>query len=178
VAPLKRGICQILEFILSLQAKSLITTHMSLQIQIRKMETIDVSSILMIKKLAEISNVITGVSQQKIEDILRSDFESDMKYYEQKILTDRGFVIEYLGSVIGCGFMAEESDYNIIQSVYIEPSFQNKGIGTILINYLITESKSSHKKYIELETATAQNFYKKLGFTDVENSFKMRLVFT
>jgi N-acetylglutamate synthase-like GNAT family acetyltransferase len=151
---------------------------MSLQVQIRKMEIIDVFSILMIKKLAEISNIISGVSQQKIEDILHGDFDADMKYYEQKILTDRAFVIKHLGSVIGCGFMAEESDYNIIQSVYIEPSFQKKGIGTELVNYLITESKSSHKKYIELETATAQKFYKKLGFTDVENSFKMRLILT
>lgn len=48
----------------------------------------------------------------------------------------------------------------------VEPEYQNKGIGSILLNEIISDSNNNNARPIYLETSTLKNlpWYKKLGF--------------
>jgi GNAT superfamily N-acetyltransferase len=142
-------------------------------IKIRKVEVNDIPNILMIEKLANISNLTKGKSNLTLEKTLYTSYQESKNYYLQKLITHIGFVVEYDMNIIGCGFLIENTKSYTIQTVYIEPSFQSQGIGRLLIEFLIQKAKNDNKEYLELETATAIEFYHKLGFIDVPDTFKM-----
>lgn len=57
----------------------------------------------------------------------------------------------------------------------VDPTFRNKGIGTLLLAYAINETKKLHKRYLRLYTSTnpsrsvAQKMYENTGFKIMKN---------
>jgi N-acetylglutamate synthase-like GNAT family acetyltransferase len=146
-----------------------------MNIKIRKAEIADIPYILLIEKLADISNIIKGRSNDKLEKLVYNDYSESLAYFKSKFETSEGYLVIFDESIIGCGFLLDQNKSYIIQTVYIEPSFQGQGIGTQLMKFLIGKARESRKEFMELETATAEGFYHRLGFVDIPDSFKMVL---
>jgi N-acetylglutamate synthase-like GNAT family acetyltransferase len=140
---------------------------------IRAMNESDIGYIIMLKKLADISSIVLGKSKITVEKIIFEDYNDSKSYFQNKFLTMSGYVIIYNEHIVGCGFLGDEENAYRIETVYIEPSFQKQGLGTKIILYFIAKAKSDGKSKLQLETSTAQDFYKKLGFVDIPNSFGM-----
>lgn len=60
-----------------------------------------------------------------------------------------------------------------LHKIYILPTQQGKGIGRLIINYIITEIKPKNAKAIQLQVNRenkATGFYERLGFTIIETA--------
>jgi GNAT superfamily N-acetyltransferase len=145
-----------------------------MNIQIRKAEVADIPYILLIEKLANVSNIVKGRSNIKLEKLVYKDYTESAAYMKSKLESSIGYVTIYNDFIIGCGFIVDNLNYYLLQSVYIEPSFQGKEVGKQLIEFFISKARKEGKLYIELETGTAENFYRRLGFVCVPDSCLMR----
>lgn len=90
-----------------------------MKVTIRNAKYLDIPHLIVIQKLAKISNIVRGTSREKINKLVFSNYNDDFNYYEQKLQTLLGYVIEYSDSIIGFGFIADHLTYFEIQSVYI-----------------------------------------------------------
>lgn len=75
-------------------------------------------------------------------------------------------------SIVGTGRIVFLNDAAKIGRVAVLKSYRNQGIGKMIIQFLIEESKKREKKTIFANVQIrAQKFYEKLGFKRVGNTF-------
>ena len=82
---------------------------------------------------------------------------------------DDFWVYELDGSIIGCVNLHKYSENEIIEigSVYVQPFYQNKGVGRRLIEYAEAEAKKSGiRRLLALTTQAAPFFTKLCGFKE------------
>lgn len=75
-------------------------------------------------------------------------------------------IIRCDGDEIGCVALIEESDRLLLEKLYILPSHQGRGIGTLLLRRLIERARIGRKsiQLRVLRVNPAQQFYERNGF--------------
>lgn len=82
---------------------------------------------------------------------------------------DDFLVYEIDGSIVGCAKLQNYPENGLIEigSVYVQPFYQNKGVGRRLIEYAETEAKKSGaRRLLALTTRAALFFTRLCGFTE------------
>jgi amino-acid N-acetyltransferase len=91
-------------------------------------------------------------------------FEDIDDHYEHFIVaTDNN----NLTGVIG---LEHYSSIGLLRSLAVVTDYQNRGLGTDLVNKMIAYSRSISIKELYLLTTTADTFFKKLGFDAIERN--------
>lgn len=114
------------------------------------------------------------------EDILSEDFFSKDRIEKRKeIIGDprsdtRFWVAKHGGKVVGYSCARRLADHNKIRSIYILPGFQGKGIGTGLMQAMLSwlDPKKPIKLTVAIYSDRAIAFYEKLGFVRGERLAK------
>lgn len=93
--------------------------------------------------------------------------EADLIHYLDHEI-DHYFVLEYNGAVVGCGGInfSEDGATGKISWDILHPSYQGKGLGSILLNYRIKKLQS-FRQIQNISVRTSQmvyKFYEKNGF--------------
>ncbi len=104
---------------------------------------------------------------------------------KEKIKGARGIkiVIEENGKLIGRAFLylinndLHKEPYGLMEDVFVDKQFRNRGIGSELIEKVIKEAKAlgcykvvAQSRYANLK---AHSFYKKIGFKDHGKNFRI-----
>ncbi|HII02226.1 TPA: GNAT family N-acetyltransferase [Methanosarcinaceae archaeon] len=81
------------------------------------------------------------------------------------------------GKVLGCAALirdgSSEKEFLEIHSIAVHPNFRGKGIGSRLVNHLISTSVGQDAElYVK---TTAPGFFEKLGFVRISDSEKLSL---
>lgn len=111
----------------------------------------------------------------------------NIKKYLGNIDTERVFVAEYKGDLIGfcCVQLIKSVCYKTysleLTEIYVDENFQKKGIGKGLIDYVERYCNENNIKKIELLTGNqnfnAQGFYENLGYVKTNQvHYKKRMV--
>ncbi len=100
-----------------------------------------------------------------IEKILKNN---DLPYEDVHLKAACFFLGHAQSRVIGIGGMEIYGEYGLLRSLVVDKPFREKGYGRELCFKLIEYAKSNGVREIFLLTTTAKNFFKKLGFNDVD----------
>ncbi len=81
------------------------------------------------------------------------------------------------GKVLGCAALirsgSSEKEFREIHSIAVHPNFRGKGIGSRLVNQLISASlEQDTELYVR---TTAPGFFEKMGFERIPDSEKLRI---
>lgn len=85
--------------------------------------------------------------------------------YHQKINSGQMFVAEINNKVVGYGHAIPGE----IVAVFVDPTFQDKGLGKQLLEYGLKIALKGHKKVKVESTLNAEEFYKKHGFIKIRD---------
>ena len=78
-------------------------------------------------------------------------------------------VAEHAGQVCGCAALRDfGNDLLELRSVVIQPQFQGKGVGRVLVEELIENLRKQRSGWRLFTLTTTPAFFKKLGFKEVE----------
>lgn len=87
---------------------------------------------------------------------------------KQKAEYGHFYVVKECGKIIGCGCIAAYWDSlteSWINTIFVEPSHQHKGIGKKIIEHLESDEYAKRANRIEIHSAiSAIPFYRKLGY--------------
>lgn len=102
------------------------------------------------------------------------DWDDAGHYYRFEEIWQQGklHAIEFDGLLIGCLGFSEQSDYHELIEIQIDPTYQNRGIATHLIRWLIARAEEEKKPlYLNVFLASdAIRLYERLGFGIVEST--------
>lgn len=112
---------------------------------------------------------------ESIKDILISDFDDFWNYNilkdELKSENSKYIVAKFNNKIIGFSGIKVFVDNADIMNIVVRKNFRNKGIGTVLLENLLTLSKKLGLNSLSLEVneknIPAINLYKKLGFENI-----------
>jgi GNAT superfamily N-acetyltransferase len=116
------------------------------------------------------------------------EFESQFRsWYETHRSTHVGFLARANGTAIGCAWLFVVDRIpgpekfirraGMLQSVYVEPSRRNHGVGDGLIRTVIEEAKERELDYLMVHPSSASfPFYRRLGFADSSRVLELRFV--
>jgi GNAT superfamily N-acetyltransferase len=86
----------------------------------------------------------------------------------EKLATRRVYVAIVDGAVVGTASL----DGRVIRSVYVDPTYQGKGIGARLMDVLEGLAREQAVSTLSVPSSiTAEGFYRKLGFVFVRDEF-------
>lgn len=113
----------------------------------------------------------TGWSEALIETFLRQQFDAQSSYYRENYSETSFDVILADGRPIGRLYVARWPEEIRIVDIALLPEYQNAGIGTKLLDDLISESEALAKPLsIHVERFNpALRLYERLGFREVED---------
>ncbi len=77
-------------------------------------------------------------------------------------------VFTHNSEFVGCGGLELYGDYGLVRSMAIRSEFQNKKIGSKLINQIEKVAKDNNIKQLYLLTETAERFFSKHGYSTIE----------
>ena len=110
-----------------------------------------------------------------LEDVPKLKKMSDFYGLTRK---DLGLYAMYEKKVVGAVWSRELDSKTPTISMAVLPEFQTKGIGTQIMKQFLQEAGASYNniEVTVLKDSKAVHFYKKLGFTEVENSEQKSIV--
>ncbi len=116
------------------------------------------------KALQKISNGIrmqVFVKEQNVDPVLEYEHEEESHFY-----------LLYLDTVPVATARWRETDKGIkLERFAMLKEFRNKGLGTILLNEVLADVKSSNKPIYLHSQIKAVNFYKRVGFIEKDGHF-------
>ncbi|MFX1427335.1 MAG: GNAT family N-acetyltransferase [Promethearchaeota archaeon] len=101
------------------------------------------------------------------------DEQWQIEYHSQHFNPDLLKIITKSEQDIGCISIIKEYDYYILSLIEILPKFQNLGIGTNLIQKLLSDAKEQQKNvYLQvlISNKKAKKLYERLGFKIIEKT--------
>lgn len=119
---------------------------------IRRAVKADAYTIYTITKNGVRSETLLGRSQAIIEEMI-----------------DNFLVYEIDNSIVGCIYLQEYDDHSLMEigSVYVQPFYQNKGVGRRLVEYAEADAKKKGvKRLLALTTQAASFFVRLCGFSE------------
>ena len=125
-------------------------------------------------------DVNNQVLKKYIEDIWGWDEVFQIRFHQENFHVDDIQIIMMQNTAIGTVEVKETTDQIFISSLYILPSFQNKGIGTNICKTYLLKAELANKR-IALEVlklnVNAQRLYDRLGFTLTDRDETKYLMF-
>ena len=111
------------------------------------------------------------ISQPEV-DAMNFKAESRSTQLSEKLMegTRRYWVIKNQGQIIACCVAGNEPGKHAIGSLYVAPDFQNKGLGSKLMQEALTWLGREEPIRVSIFTGNVgvTSLYKKLGFVEVE----------
>ena len=111
---------------------------------------------------------------EKYENLQKIDFEKVLQWMKNKI---ESHINEYACVMsgkekIGYYYFHQAGDEMEIDDLYIFPPYQNKGIGTSIIQKCLCETDFPIFLYVFIKNIKAVNLYKRLGFeiSEIKNT--------
>ncbi len=115
----------------------------------------------------------TGITRDDIEYSYKEAFTEERMREKRERLSKpldnlKGIVARVGDTVVGVATMKRNADNNQLQTIYILPEFQGKGIGRLLWDSLkdFRDPKKDTIVHVATYNKKAIGFYKKLGFAD------------
>jgi len=107
------------------------------------------------------------------------------EWYEHHRESHRAYLATIDGKSVGCAwlFVVERVPgpgkfvrrAGIVQSVYVQPVHRNGGVGTKLVESLISDARTMELDYLTTHpTLAAFPFYRRLGFDDALRALELR----
>ena len=84
-------------------------------------------------------------------------------------LLDNYFNIVVDDKIVGCLLLTDQDDGILLDEIYLEEDYRNKGIGTDIIKNVISNNDIVYL-WVYKENLIAVSLYKKLGFTVIEET--------
>lgn len=78
-------------------------------------------------------------------------------------------IINVNNNIVGCLLVVNEQDGIMIDEIYLEKDYRNKGIGTNIIKEILSQNKIVYL-WVYKENIKALSLYKKLGFKIMEET--------
>ncbi|MDQ0164061.1 GNAT family N-acetyltransferase [Aeribacillus alveayuensis] len=135
---------------------------------VRKMKDEDIESVERIAKITWRDTNKGIMDEEFLEEFLKIGYSKQaIKSRAQDTIF---FVAEYNQRVVGfVNIMPNYFGYNksVLAAIYVEPIYQRKGIGTMLINTIIEQLPKNCKLFADLERKNkgGKKFFEKMGFT-------------
>jgi predicted GNAT family acetyltransferase len=124
-------------------------------------------------------NAEIGITKEDIEHSYVDTFtEEAIRKKEERMRhipkNQKRLVAVYENRVVGVTTMVQREEYNQLQTIYILPEFQGKGIGTMLYAEAVRFCDTNKKLIVHVATYnhTAIAFYQKRGFVDTGKRFQ------
>lgn len=105
------------------------------------------------------------------EAFLKSQFEMQRREYDAKFPDREHDVIEIDDRPAGRIWIARDSEEIRLLDIALLPEFQNRGAGSLLVNDLIEEARTTNKRLrhmVFVLNDNADRFYERLGFVVFE----------
>lgn len=128
-----------------------------------------------------IESTTKNLDSEKIDSLFSSiDWEPRWDKWKE-ILSKSSFVYSVYDKqkMVGIGRIVEDGIMCILYDIVVHKDYQNKGIGKMIMNNLLSQTKN--KKYISISLfAWAENkdflipFYKKFGFELFETAMRLK----
>ena len=96
----------------------------------------------------------------KINNYVKNNFPKLLNDYSNIIVDNK---------VIGCLLLTNKDDNILLDEIYIEQEYRNKGIGTDIIKNVINENDIIYL-WVYKENVKAISLYKKLGFNVIDET--------
>ncbi|MBQ9072029.1 MAG: GNAT family N-acetyltransferase [Bacilli bacterium] len=133
---------------------------------------------------------------QKLLDYERENYDDNIKenlcinsFFDKRVNVDNNIILVALidNKIVGYVYCIVDNDNKItketeakIESIYVDLEYRNKGIGTKLINEIISLLKEKNVKYIFIENLVenqnSKYLYEKLGFKIFREDRRKELV--
>lgn len=108
----------------------------------------------------------------QLEAFVKWQFEMQRREYNARFPDADYHVIEIDGQPVGRIWIGRSNDEIRLLDIALLPDFQNRGAGTLLVNYLIDEARSTGKRLrhmVFVLNDNAARFYERLGFGVIED---------
>ncbi len=123
-------------------------------------------------------NKEAGITVDDIHDRFKNRFTDESikkreEYMRSQPANQKTWVVRMDGRVVGFGAVIKHEDKNQLQSIYLLPEMQGRGVGRKLWEEMSKFSDPSKDTIVQVATynAPAVGFYKKLGFVDTGKRF-------
>jgi amino-acid N-acetyltransferase len=80
------------------------------------------------------------------------------------------FVVEENGTIVGVAGFEYYDDDALLRSVAVQSGQRNQGVGSLLIDWMLSQAREHRIKRIVLLTDTAKTFFEKKGFRVIDRS--------
>lgn len=104
--------------------------------------------------ILEYASNLSNEELNKINAYVKDEVNNQINNYQ---------LININGKICGCILVENKDDGVIIDELYLEEEYRNKGIGTDLINNVITNNKIVYL-WVYKDNVKAISLYKRLGF--------------
>lgn len=103
---------------------------------------------------------LPGEEIERIKRYVKSHIPMELENYR---------IIKIDNEIVGCVLVVNKDDGVMLDEIYIESDFRNKGIGTKIIKEILQENKVVYL-WVYKENEKAISLYKKLGFKVVDET--------
>lgn len=107
------------------------------------------------------ANDLSEEEKNKIIKYVNEDVCSQINNYQNIIYND---------NIVGSILIKNIDDGLLIDEIFIEEKYRNKGIGTSVLNNIISNETKNIFLWVYKENIKAINLYKKLGFTIIQET--------
>jgi len=117
-------------------------------------------------KKAKLYNIFSYAKNLSEDEVLKIN-----KYIDEHIPTEvaKYKIIVYNNKRIGCFLLVDKDDGVMLDEIFIEEKYRNKGIGTSIINNILKLNKTVYL-WVYKENVDANSLYKRLGFSVIEET--------
>ena len=128
-----------------------------MEYKLRKANINDIDYIKSAKlySIFQFSKDISQEEKDRIYNYVDKHISSEIEYYK---------IIENNRNIIGCVLLMNKDDGKILDEIYIDKQYRNKGIGTNIVDNIIKENDKIYL-WVYKENIAAITLYKKLGFS-------------
>lgn len=114
-------------------------------------------------KLNSIFDYAENLSQNEkleIQNYVESNIPNQLKNYKNIVVSN---------NIIGCLLVEQKDDGVLLDEIYIDNEYRNKGIGTNIINNILKENKKVYL-WVYKANVSAIKLYQKLGFNIIDET--------
>ncbi len=112
------------------------------------------------KTIYEYANDLSEEEKEKINNYVNKTIPKEINNYQNIIVSKK---------VVGCVLITKEKDGILLDEIYLEEEYRNKGIGTDIITNIIKENNIIYL-WVYKKNKKAIKLYKRLGFNVIDET--------
>ena len=110
------------------------------------------------KTIFEYAKDLSSNEINKINNYVKNNVPKSLNNYSNIVVDDK---------IVGCLLLTDRDDGILLDEIYLEEEYRNKGIGTDIIKNVISNNDIIYL-WVYKENLKAVSLYKKLGFNVIE----------